>query len=76
MIRRRPFVPFRIHVSDGTTYTIQHPELVMTGIAAAIVGLPTDPTQPFLFGRSEVVDLRHMVRLEPLEAPTPGNGQP
>ena len=28
-LRRRPFEPFRIQVSDGSTYDVRHPELVL-----------------------------------------------
>ena len=27
-LRQRPFVPFRLHVSDGSLYEIRHPDLV------------------------------------------------
>jgi len=26
LLRTRPFVPFRIHLLDGTTYDVRHPE--------------------------------------------------
>lgn len=72
-LRRRPFVPFRLHVSDGTIYEIRHPELLMVAVASAVVGLPTGTQQLPQVERYEIVDLRHIVRLEPLEAqPTPG----
>jgi hypothetical protein len=25
-LRRRPFEPFRIHLTDGTAYTVNHPD--------------------------------------------------
>jgi hypothetical protein len=28
LLRAKPFVPFRIHLSDGTVYRIPHPDLV------------------------------------------------
>ena len=67
-IRRRPFVPFRIHLTDGTTYEIGHPEMVMPGIATAIIGVPVNPAEP-VYGRTETVALRHVVRLVPLQTP-------
>ena len=45
-VRRRPFVPFRLHVSDGTVYEIKHPELLMVSMESAIVGLPAPPNAP------------------------------
>jgi hypothetical protein len=69
LLRRRPFVPFRIHLDEGTTYEVRHPELVMVSVGAAIVGFP-DPSHPGMYTSHEIVSLRHIARLEPLEAPT------
>lgn len=66
MLRARPFLPFRIHVDDGTLYEIRHPELVMVSVASAIVAFP-DPDHPGLYRSWEIVDLRHIVRLERIE---------
>src|SRR5713101_243017 len=71
LIQKRPFTPFRIYLTDGTMYEIRHPELVMPGKRAVIVGLPADPAEP-LFVRSVIVALLHVVRLEPLDTPTAG----
>lgn len=67
-VRRRPFIPFRLHVSDGTVYDVRHPELLMVALATAVVGLPASGEQPPAVERYEIVDLRHIVRLEPLDA--------
>ena len=32
VLRIRPFVPFRVVTSDGTTYDVRHPELVMVAV--------------------------------------------
>jgi hypothetical protein len=75
-VRRRPFVPFRLHISDGTRYAIRHPELLMLTATSAVVGLPAAAHQPPQVERYEMVDLFHIVRLEPLDAATaPGDGQ-
>ncbi len=73
-LRRQPFAPFAMHVSDGTVYQVAHPELVMVGLASALVGLPA-PGQPGLYERYETVDLRHVVRLVPAASTPSGNGQ-
>ena len=38
-VSKRPFEPFRVQVSDGTVYDIRHPELVMVGFGAVIIGV-------------------------------------
>ena len=75
-LRRRPFVPFRLHVSDGTVYEVRHPELLMVDLGSAVVGLGA-AGQPFpQVERYEIVDLTHIVRLEPLSAEAKaGDGQ-
>ena len=39
-LQKRPFEPFRIQVSDGPAYDIRHPELVMVGLGALVIGIP------------------------------------
>jgi hypothetical protein len=72
--RRQPFEPFRIVLTDGTVYDIRHPEMVLTGTRAFVVGLPGDPQRPH--ERFVTVALLHVVRLQPLQpAGVPGDGQ-
>jgi len=73
-LQRRPFEPFRVHLTDGVTYDVRHPEMVLPATLTAEIGLPADPAVP-IAERIVTVSLVHMVRLEPLGAPTPGNGQ-
>jgi hypothetical protein len=71
VVRNRPFVPFRITLTEGSTYDIRHPELCMAGRRTAIIGIaaPNDPDR--LFERSVTVDLLHIVKLEPIETASP-----
>jgi hypothetical protein len=73
-LRRRPFVPFRITLTEGTTYEIRHPELCMAGRRSAVIGLPVPGDPDRLFDRSVTVDLLHIVQIEPLE--TAGRANP
>jgi hypothetical protein len=36
-IEHRPFVPFRIVLTEGTSYEVRHPELFMLGRRAAVI---------------------------------------
>jgi len=67
MLRAQPFVPFRIHASEGMVYEIRHPEMVIVMAAAAIVAFP-DPANEALASGWELVDLRHIIRLEPIRS--------
>jgi hypothetical protein len=74
-IKRQPFQPFRLVMTDGMGYDIRHPDLLWVGLRTVYVGLTGQPGQTF-FERSVYVDLSHVIRLEPLEAAAapPTNG--
>ena len=65
-MQQRPFVPFRVVLTEGTSYEIRHPELLMLGRRSAVIGLAKDPQQRFYDGAVQV-DLLHIVRLEPID---------
>jgi len=69
-LRQRPFIPFRLHVSDGTVHTIRHPESLLIGLSSAIVGISDNPDTP-TYTRTETVDMRHIVRIVPIEGHAP-----
>jgi hypothetical protein len=74
-VKRQPFQPFRLVMTDGEGYDIRHPDLLWVGLRTAYVGLTGQPGQTF-FERSVYVDLSHVIRLEPLQAAAtpPQNG--
>jgi hypothetical protein len=77
-IQRRPFVPFRIVTSDGTTYDIPHPEMVILFPTAAMIAYRNEKV-PGTFLRFDFVSMFHIVRVETLEtpaqAPSQGNNE-
>ena len=77
-LKQRPFEPFRIHMLDGTTYDIHHPELVMASVASAIIGIPADTGDYPTYARAVTIALFHVTRLEPLgqQAAASANGPP
>jgi hypothetical protein len=72
-LRRRPFEPFRIQVSDGTTYDVRHPELVMVGLVSIAKGVPAAGQELPVYQRVETVSLQHVVKLLPLACHRSGN---
>jgi hypothetical protein len=66
-IRKRPFQPFRLFVSDGCVYEVRHPELIMLGRRSVAVGVTTDPAQT-IYHHLATVDLLHVTGVEPLES--------
>jgi hypothetical protein len=65
-IQKRPFVPIRLCLTDGSTYEVRHPELLMPGRRTVIVGLPADPNRP-VFDQTVTVALVHVVQVIPLD---------
>jgi hypothetical protein len=64
-LRRQPFQPFRLYLSDGTAYDVRHPELVLLGRRSLVLGLTGRP-EDTLYERTVDVDLLHIVRMEHL----------
>lgn len=74
--RKKPFEPFRLLVTDGTTYDIRHPEFYMVLQTSVIVGVPGNP-QTKIPESAEWIDARHIVKLIPLtSSTTDGDGTP
>lgn len=59
--RRRPFVPFRIYVSDGRVYEIRHPDQAMPLLSRVVVGVGE---KNGVLEHTEHISLAHVVRLE------------
>ena len=69
-LRQSPFIPFRLYISGGESFDIRHPELCMPGIRAAIIGFQAKEAAEPAFDRYTVVDMGHIIRLEPLDSKT------
>ena len=73
-LRRQPFRPFRLTLTDGRTYDVMHPELAMVGRSWVQVGLarPGDPEN--IAERLISVSLLDIMQIEPLESVVPPPG--
>jgi hypothetical protein len=75
LVGQKPFVPLRIHVSDGPVHDIRSRELIWVGTGMAVLVVPLhdqgDTDKP-LIEQTIHIDLRHIVRVETEAAqPTP-----
>ena len=68
--RTRPFKPIRIHLSDGASYDVRHPEMMM--VTAAVVFIALAPEKDGVPDRSVYCDPLHVTRIEPINGETPG----
>lgn len=75
-VRQKPFRPFRLIVSENASYDIRHPDRVIVSRDAVTIGVAADPNQDYS-DSTVMIDLFHVIRLEPLEAAAiaKGNGQ-
>jgi hypothetical protein len=62
--RIRPFIPFRIHVADGSSVLVRHPELLVRAPAGRTILVNTGENQV------EVIDLLLVTKLSYEEAPS------
>lgn len=69
---RRPFVPFRLHISSGQHAEVRHPEMAIVGRSLVAIGEGgTD-------GVADIIvwyNLLHIVKIEPLTNGHRGNGK-
>ena len=77
-LRARPFVPFRLQLTNGESLEVLHPELCMPGSRSAIIGIPLPSQTEPIYETYSVVDILRIVRLERMQqaAPSGGNGTP
>ncbi len=71
-LRRRPFVPFRLILSSGTTYDVLHPEMLFiskSGIAVAIYDKDQRPSPDEIPLRESLISFLHVAATEDLPQP-------
>jgi hypothetical protein len=74
-IRERPFVPVRVVTSSGQTYDITHPDLVLIGRRALVIGTASNenPTQ---FDVASRVAIMHITDMQDLPGSSTGANGP
>lgn len=62
-------------MTDGKSFDVRHPDLLMVGRRSAVVGITGTPGDEY-YDLTAKLDLAHIVRLEPIEKPSSGkNGR-
>lgn len=73
-LRKKPFQPFRVHLSEGTSFEVPHPELALLNqreIAIALGGRGDKIPERFVY-----CDILHITHLEPFPPTSPGRDAP
>lgn len=77
-LKRQPFQPLRVFISDGASYVIRHPEMAYVTRTDLIISLELGEYD--IPERNVHCDPLHVTRIEPFNGapstpPTDGNGQ-
>lgn len=64
-LQEQPFIPFRIHMSDGSHYDVPHPELAIVFPRHLAVMIPS-ARRPGLMQKLRRCGIIHITRLENL----------
>jgi hypothetical protein len=70
---RPPFEPFRLHLSDGTSHDVRHPDMILVGVRTTMIGIPA-PDDPELAERMIRIANEHVTQIVPLAAERPAAG--
>ncbi len=65
-LRRQPFLPIRVYISDGSSYDVRHPEMMLVARMEVVIAI--DPGNDNVPERSAYCDPMHITRIEPLDA--------
>jgi hypothetical protein len=65
-LRKQPFGPFRILMSDGPSYEVRHPELAIVQRREVVIALPQISDR--LAERLVYCDPLHVTRIEPIDS--------
>ena len=66
-LKREPFQPFRVYLTDGRTFDIHHPRANLLAQTFIKIGIPEPgSTNPRICDYTEYVPLAQIARLEPL----------
>jgi len=63
-LRRQPFQPFRVFLSDGSEHDVRHPEMALLTRREVIIAVPQHSGQ--LPERTVICDLLYVTRIEPI----------
>jgi hypothetical protein len=66
LLEERPFVPLRLHLSDGRKHDIRHPAMAIVSDEIVAVGLPNGDNS-LVADRITNCAVTHIVEVEPIK---------
>ena len=70
-LRRLPFRPFRIFLSDQSNYLVRHPDQVVLTASTLVLTTPTSEAHSSDIADCLALSLVHITRVEPMPLPAP-----
>ena len=71
LLHDAPFKPFRLFLSNGRSYEVRHPELVMIGRSSLLIGTPARDVTVTAFDSYSTVSMLHLTDIEMMNPQTP-----
>ena len=68
LLRKRPFEPFRVHLTDGRTFDVRYPEINLVGLTFFVIGIPMKGQEDPFGDYAVHVPLEMIAQIEPLQA--------
>jgi len=65
-LRKQPFQPLRVTLTDGRTFEVRHPELAIIGRSTVAVNLARRGDPEAAFDRMTTIPLVDVLRVEPV----------
>jgi hypothetical protein len=65
-IRHQPIKPFRLHVTDGSSYHVLSPDLIMPGVLSVVIGIPALALPEGVYERTALVAPMNITHIEPV----------
>ena len=60
LLKAQPFQPFRLHLSNGRTHDVRHPELALIGKRDMVLGNPLPDSDLPIYENFEIISLLHV----------------
>lgn len=65
LLEERPFVPLRLHMSNGRMHEVRHPEMAIVGEDIVALGVEREDS---VYPRIRLVSLAHVNEVEQIQA--------
>ena len=72
-ISKRPFTPIKLCMSDGSSYDVHHPEMVI--VSRTVIAIAEHTPRTRTPERVLLCDPVHIIRIEPLDGRPPRRGR-